>query len=309
MSSTQMAPLKLSVPIEGLDGLKRKNYLLHIGSVDEWNTTLVARSQIKLSSYESRSAKPATALTGDNSKSRFHRLGPSERDFDSKGGALLRKILVEIEKHKVQSEEAKDVSDKSLLGRTSSPESNIGSSQSQPEANVNSERERILKCQQETLEILEGKRVAVPDRNYSGHYRFFFQLMAEGESVITREQESRRCILNGSSTSLADRPLRGWGFIRDIIVSRLYEHDSVPFPPYIASHRVYLLELEEIRGKARVRAIRNLDSCSMVELLKLMLRIGERGWRDVLWIMNSSDKLPRSFDPEGDAEDLLWGFE
>jgi hypothetical protein len=284
-----MVALRLSVPIGCENEIDRQHFLVHISSIDEWHMSLYARSQKKLPYYEQ---KPAV-LTGDKS----HR--------------VRRLALVDNYSHGNEKRDALTAAHKSASDREmsplSSPKNMIPRRTSSRRGSADSEEEKIRKNREEALLILEGTQEHVPNRNYTGPYANTFRIMArremESEHILNRVRHMSKGALHGSTP-----PLRGWKFLRTLILSELDEKTAQNFPPYSETQRVFMLTTEQVRGRERVRSARNLDACTISELLKLIARLEERNWRDVLWVSIAGDDLPSTVDMKDDnTQDLRWG--
>ncbi|KAL4730147.1 hypothetical protein ACLX1H_002178 [Fusarium chlamydosporum] len=147
--------------------------------------------------------------------------------------------------------------------------------------------------------ILEGKLTPPPCRNYEGPLAPCFRAMA-----IAEEREvHRRAVLTKMKRTLqarlAEDGLKGWEFLHSII----YEGQSSlwgtrRFPKYHPNQRAYLLTRDFKDGKYIVSSIRNLSACSQREVIRLVSRIEERGWQDMIYVTNQGEDIPYCFENE-----------
>ncbi|KAH6900057.1 hypothetical protein B0T10DRAFT_570470 [Thelonectria olida] len=266
-----MAALRVSVPIGGDNELDRQHFRVHISSIKQWHISLYGQSPKELPHYE---AKPAV-LTGDRSLwiRRLARADPSSRGKGKRDAFTAA--------HKTASGK-----ETSLL---SSPKSVILRRTSSRRGSVDSEEEQIRKDREEALQILEGTKEQIPDRHYTGDLAIVFKIIELVEMGLTPD-------------------LRGWKFLRVLILSRLDENTARSFPSCGETQRAFLLTTEQVRGRERVRSARNLDKCTIPALLKVMARLEEGGWRDVLWVSIAGKDLPSTVDMEDrSAQNLRWG--
>ncbi|KAK5997917.1 hypothetical protein PT974_00284 [Cladobotryum mycophilum] len=165
------------------------------------------------------------------------------------------------------------------------------------------------------LDILEGKRRPVPNREYSGSLKHVFQSMYDKEKVTARVTAMRRRMskflaLGGSSSSYSSSSQvksRGWALLRNILVSELSPEDKNALPAYRFGQKAMLLFVEQTGEKMRVRHRRNLDACAPGELDAMLESIEARDWRDVIWITSSVDDMPMKLVARREVKVLEWG--
>ncbi|KAF4468742.1 hypothetical protein FALBO_4370 [Fusarium albosuccineum] len=166
----------------------------------------------------------------------------------------------------------------------------------------------VLKERIRTGQILEGKLTPPPDRNYSGMFAESFRRMALEEMKGKHERaRALRILRNAYSATAARGCLKGWKFLRHLMLEGLAEADTSGFPAYHPDQRAYLIVVEEKGGRLTAKKVRNLDACSKAELLKLMQQVETRGWRDIIWVANQGEWVPYVFEGGIDAEVMVWG--
>lgn len=277
-----MTLLRVIVPI-GENDEQRTHIQVRISSVEEWNTNLRVKAQPRKPLRES---KP-TVLTGD-SDGRIRRLTLVEKEAQRKAAVAGRNALPPRRK--------------SLLHL---PVSQID----QPSD------EQIAKNRETALQILEGTLQPAPNRNYTGDFAPVFRKIAYDEQVDMEKRQAEHA--RNHARSVLKQALhgpapiyehRGWKFIRALILGELDEEQAQSFPAYAEAQRAFLLMVEQINGQERVVYFRNLDACPMLELIGLM-KIDERGWRDVVWVTSTRERPPRTLTMTDEGvQELEWGI-
>ncbi|KPM40603.1 hypothetical protein AK830_g5945 [Neonectria ditissima] len=174
---------------------------------------------------------------------------------------------------------------------------------------LNAEHEDILRHRRQTLEILEGTREPAPDRDYTGLYAPIFQEIARREAREKRDRLHTRRMLKSAFHSPEAPNLKGWIFLRQIIVNSLDQKNVAQIPPYVPMQQAFLMTVDKIRGNEKVRAAQNLDKLSNKTLLKLLELKDETRWRDVVWIGDFKHDINRNPDLTTAPMKLDWGQE
>ncbi|KAF7562429.1 hypothetical protein G7046_g1704 [Stylonectria norvegica] len=161
----------------------------------------------------------------------------------------------------------------------------------------------------EALEILEGKRQPVPDRDYTGMYAPAFRRMALEEQRADEARLRARLVLKNITAAARNQP-RGWAFLREALVSNLSEEDAAKFLPWNPEQRGYLLTVDAVNGKRGVRKVLNLDTCSRSKLRIVMEGVAARGWVDVVWVTDPKEMVPYLLEKKEDVTAVVhWGGE
>lgn len=312
-----MAALRLSIPLGGDDDKNRQEFVLRIHSIARWRQLLNVRPLTKLTNAREQARTPPKA-------------------------AQQYRRLALVDRHQRMNEEQDQMSEPEsleLCGGPSASESGGVSNTSrwshstgclddeeQSDCQDDFEMARlepkfqdrdILNKRMEALLILGGHKESIPDRNYTGaHSKAFEQIFRkEEEEKYKRELEHAHSDLNSDFlgvTNLPQTPSRrlptsGWPLLRAIILSSL-DKESIRGFPLAFDKQVYLLKLQEFKdGRMMVVHARNLNACSNAELVKRMAEVEERGWRDILWVLDPKDGLPKELMTNRSSKELDWG--
>ncbi|KAH7197273.1 uncharacterized protein B0J16DRAFT_391050 [Fusarium flagelliforme] len=138
-----------------------------------------------------------------------------------------------------------------------------------------------------------------------------FNVMAVMEEREHGKARRRAAWKSTLQSRLAIDGPKGWEFLHSVICDgQSPELGAQQFPAYHPKQKAYILTRDFKGGKYIVSAVRNLNACSAREVSKLMNRIGERGWQDVIYVAMEDEDIPYCF--EGKVEDyeqelLNWG--
>ncbi|CAM1504536.1 Fc.00g021270.m01.CDS01 [Cosmosporella sp. VM-42] len=189
---------------------------------------------------------------------------------------------------------------KSNFGMATLPASNSTSEQRRLLMRVDENGEPdefVIQNRIEALEILEGKRQSKPDRDYSGDYAEVFTHYAVLELHALRMKRN---------LERARARAHGWQCLHQTLVDGLYWEDVEELGRWNDQQRAYLLTLEDVGKFWGVRSIRNLDACSRPKLRELMEQIEKRGWRDVIWVTNGNEELPKRLEKDEMVRVIEW---
>jgi hypothetical protein len=159
--------------------------------------------------------------------------------------------------------------------------------------------------------ILEGKLIPPPSRDYEGPYAACFKVMAVMEEREHGKARRRAAWKSTLQSRLGNDGPKGWEFLHSVIYNNQNpELDAQQFPAYHPKQKAYILTRDFKEGKYIVSAVRNLNACSAREVSKLVNRIGERGWQDVIYVAMEDEDIPYCIEGkvEDDEQELLnWG--
>lgn len=165
------------------------------------------------------------------------------------------------------------------------------------------EGREIERFRQEALEILEGKRAPVPDRDYTGFFAGAFRDMY-------REEKLKNYRTNIPRNAAVPAPLlRGWRFLHYKLFGHSADAEAQGILPWDCRQRAYLLRLRKVNKRWCVEGAQNINACSVYKLLELMKEVEERGFRDVIRVMYPCSVLENHFaqaDFDG-ARAVTWG--
>ena len=159
--------------------------------------------------------------------------------------------------------------------------------------------------------ILEGKMTPPPCRDYEGPYAACFNVMAVMEEREQGKARRRAAWKTTLQSRLANDGPKGWEFLHSVICDgQSPELGAQKFPAYHPKQKSCILTRDFKDGKYIVSAARNLNACSAREVSKLVNRIGEKGWQDVIYVAMEDEDIPYCFEGkvEDDEQELLnWG--
>ncbi|KAH7156180.1 hypothetical protein EDB81DRAFT_379600 [Dactylonectria macrodidyma] len=267
-----MASLRISIPINGQTEMDRQDFVLLIHSIADWRRLLNARPQ---------------------RKTRVHVRSPNNSSRSN-------------------SSESHDGSGSQWVPETSRWSHSTDSTDVEHFSDYSQQDEETLNNRIDTLQILEGSKKPLPDRNYSGEYARDFQRF-ERQEEAQRERERMRKrrqsftkfqgVLRSPQNSVC-----GWPFLHSMIVKFLEDEAARDLPPYYAGQQVFLLTIKKLDdGREMVANARNLNTCSNADLVKRMAEVEKRGWRDVLWVSNQKQEFPKMVQMHRYAKELDWG--
>ncbi|KAJ4131025.1 hypothetical protein NW768_006565 [Fusarium equiseti] len=163
----------------------------------------------------------------------------------------------------------------------------------------------------QAMMILEGKMIPPPCRDYEGPYAACFNVMAVMEEREHGKARRRAAWKSALQSRLVDDGPKGWEFLHSVICDgQSPELGAQKFPAYHPKQKAYVLTRDFKDGKYIVSAARNLNACSAREVSKLVNKIGEKGWQDVIYVAMEDEDIPYCFEGkvEDDEQELLnWG--
>ncbi|KAH6990676.1 hypothetical protein BKA56DRAFT_610266 [Ilyonectria sp. MPI-CAGE-AT-0026] len=311
-----MAALRLSIPL-GNDDNNRQEFVLRIHSIGRWRQLLNVRRLTRVTNAREQARTPPKPAQ------QYRRLALVDRHqrMNEEQDQMSEPESLELCGGPSASESS-DVSNTSRWSHSTGSLDDEEQSDCQDDSGMarldpKFEDRDILNNREEALLFLGGHKESIPDRNYTGaHTKAFERIFRkEEEERHKRELEHAHSDLHSDSpgvTNLPQTPSRrlptsGWPLLRAIILSSLYK-ESVRDFPLAFDKQVYLLKLQEFKdGRTMVVDARNLNACSNAELVKRMTEVEQRGWRDILWVSDPKDGLPRELMTNRSAKKLDWG--
>lgn len=151
------------------------------------------------------------------------------------------------------------------------------------------EGREVKRLRQEALEILEGKRAPVPDRDYTGYFAGAFRDMYRVEKLWAHR-------MNRPRNYDGPAPIRrGWRFLHWKLFGNASDAEAKGILPWDSRQRAYILRLRKVNQRWCVESAQNINMCSVYKLLETIKEVEERGFRDIIRVMYPCSVLETQF--------------